>query len=67
MISRPRLFAAGESLGSFGGETAFSGENDLSNCTGGTLFAGNSGSARYCGPIRTPVTQVVTHRGSRSA
>lgn len=38
--SRPRLFVAGESLGSFGGETAFSGEHDLSNRTAGTLFAG---------------------------
>ncbi|AXE24270.1 hypothetical protein C0216_13110 [Streptomyces globosus] len=37
---RPRLFAAGESLGSFGGETAFSGEYDLRNRTAGTLFAG---------------------------
>jgi uncharacterized membrane protein len=38
--SRPRLFVAGESLGSFGGETAFSGEHDLRNRTAGTLFAG---------------------------
>lgn len=38
--SRPRLFVAGESLGSFGGETAFSGEYDLRNRTAGTLFAG---------------------------
>ncbi|WP_320776411.1 alpha/beta hydrolase [Streptomyces sp. CRN 30] len=38
--SRPRLFVAGESLGSFGGETAFSGEHDLANRTAGTLFAG---------------------------
>ncbi|MFE3289787.1 alpha/beta hydrolase [Rhodococcus sp. NPDC059234] len=37
---RPRLFVAGESLGSFGGETAFSGEYDLRNRTSGTLFAG---------------------------
>ncbi|MBZ4017454.1 alpha/beta hydrolase [Streptomyces purpurogeneiscleroticus] len=37
---RPRLFVAGESLGSFGGETAFSGEFDLRNRTAGTLFAG---------------------------
>ncbi|MCX5151027.1 alpha/beta hydrolase [Streptomyces sp. NBC_00320] len=37
---RPRLFVAGESLGSFGGETAFSGEADLRNRTAGTLFAG---------------------------
>ena len=35
-----RLFVAGESLGSFGGETAFSGEYDLRNRTVGTLFAG---------------------------
>ncbi|MET9294063.1 alpha/beta-hydrolase family protein [Streptomyces sp. NPDC003077] len=38
--NRPRLFVAGESLGSFGGETAFSGEYDLRNRTAGTLFAG---------------------------
>jgi uncharacterized membrane protein len=37
---RPRLFAFGLSLGSFGGETAFSGEYDLRNRTGGSLFAG---------------------------
>ncbi|MFE2147245.1 alpha/beta-hydrolase N-terminal domain-containing protein, partial [Streptomyces sp. NPDC059456] len=37
---RPRLFAGGESLGSFGGETAFSGEYDLRNRTAGTVFAG---------------------------
>ncbi|GAA3086969.1 alpha/beta-hydrolase family protein [Streptomyces roseofulvus] len=38
--ARPRLYVAGESLGSFGGETAFSGEYDLRNRTSGTLFAG---------------------------
>jgi uncharacterized membrane protein len=37
---RPRLVVAGESLGSFGGETAFSGEYDLRNRTDGALFAG---------------------------
>ena len=37
---RPRLFVAGESLGSFGGETAFSGENSMANLTNGVLFAG---------------------------
>lgn len=37
---RPKLFVAGESLGSFGGEAAFSGEYDLRNRTSGTLFAG---------------------------
>jgi uncharacterized membrane protein len=37
---RPRLFVFGLSLGSFGGETAFSGEHDLRNRTSGSLFAG---------------------------
>jgi uncharacterized membrane protein len=37
---RPRLVVAGESLGSFGGETAFSGEYDLRNRTAGAVFAG---------------------------
>ena len=37
---RPRLYVAGESLGSFGGETAFSGEYSMANLTGGILFAG---------------------------
>jgi uncharacterized membrane protein len=34
------LFVFGLSLGSFGGETAFSGEYDLRNRTAGALFAG---------------------------
>jgi uncharacterized membrane protein len=37
---RPRIFVAGESLGTFGGESAFSGENQLRYLTGGALFAG---------------------------
>jgi uncharacterized membrane protein len=37
---RPKLFVFGLSLGSFGGETAFSGEFDLRNRTAGALFAG---------------------------
>jgi uncharacterized membrane protein len=37
---RPRLFVAGESLGSFGGEAAFTGENGMANTTNGILFAG---------------------------
>lgn len=37
---RPQLFVFGESLGSFGGETPFSGEYDLANRTDGALFAG---------------------------
>ncbi|HZB49802.1 MAG TPA: alpha/beta-hydrolase family protein [Mycobacteriales bacterium] len=38
--NRPRLLVFGESLGSFGGETAFSGEQDLRNRTSGAIFAG---------------------------
>ena len=37
---RPKLFVAGESLGTFGAEAAFSGEYDLHNRTSGALFAG---------------------------
>ncbi|HEY7104062.1 MAG TPA: alpha/beta-hydrolase family protein [Mycobacteriales bacterium] len=37
---RPQLLVFGESLGSFGGETAFSGEQDLRNRTSGAVFAG---------------------------
>lgn len=37
---RPRVYVFGESLGSFGGETAFSGEFDLANRTDGALFVG---------------------------
>jgi uncharacterized membrane protein len=38
--TRPQLFVYGESLGSFGAETPFSGEYDLRNRTSGTVFAG---------------------------
>ena len=38
--SRPKLFAFGESLGTFGGETAFSGLADIRNRTSGIVFAG---------------------------
>ncbi len=37
---RPRLYAFGESLGSFGAEEAFSGEFDMANRLDGALFAG---------------------------
>ncbi|NVJ04815.1 alpha/beta-hydrolase family protein [Myxococcus sp. AM001] len=37
---RPKLLVFGESLGSYGGETAFSGERDLANRTDGALFVG---------------------------
>jgi len=37
---RPELIVFGESLGSFGGEAAFSGEQDLANRTSGALLTG---------------------------
>jgi uncharacterized membrane protein len=51
----------GLSLGSFGGETAFSGEYDLRNRTAGALFAGRHTRARKtitrsgppCGAVNT--------------
>jgi uncharacterized membrane protein len=38
--SRPRLYVFGESLGTFGGEAAFSGLADIVNRTDGVLWAG---------------------------
>jgi len=38
--ARPKLYVGGESLGTFGAESAFSGAYDLSNRTAGALFAG---------------------------
>lgn len=38
--SRPRLYVAGESLGSYGAESAFSGDQDLANRTAGALLVG---------------------------
>jgi uncharacterized membrane protein len=38
--ARPRLFVFGESLGTFGGEAAFSGLADIVNRTDGVLWAG---------------------------
>jgi uncharacterized membrane protein len=37
---RPKLLVAGESLGSFGGEAAFTGQYSMANLTNGALFAG---------------------------
>lgn len=37
---RPELYVNGESLGSFGGESAFSGANDIVNRTSGALWVG---------------------------
>ena len=41
---RPKLVVFGESLGSFGGETAFSGVNDIRNRTSGVLWVGPTNS-----------------------
>ncbi len=38
--ARPKLFVFGESLGTFGGEAAFSGLPDIANRTSGVLWAG---------------------------
>ena len=38
--ARPLLVVSGESLGSFGGEAAFSGDQDLANRVDGALFVG---------------------------
>jgi uncharacterized membrane protein len=37
---RPRLFVGGESLGSFGGEAAFTDAQDMANLISGVLFSG---------------------------
>ena len=37
---RPKLYVAGESLGSFGGEAAFTGDGQMRDLTWGILFAG---------------------------
>jgi uncharacterized membrane protein len=37
---RAKMYIAGESLGSFGGEAAFTGANGMANATNGILFAG---------------------------
>ncbi|HTR90406.1 MAG TPA: alpha/beta-hydrolase family protein [Trebonia sp.] len=41
---RPKLVVFGESLGSFGGENAFSGVNDIRNRTSGVLWVGPTNS-----------------------
>ena len=44
--SRPLLVVSGESLGSFGGEAAFSGDQDLATRTDGALFVGPTNNNR---------------------
>lgn len=47
--SRPKLVIFGESLGSFGGETAFSGADDMANRTDGLVFMGPPADNRLSG------------------
>ena len=44
--ARPLLVVSGESLGSFGGEAAFSGDQDLATRTDGALFVGPTNNNR---------------------
>ncbi len=44
--SRPLLVVSGESLGSFGGEAAFSGSQDMATRTDGALFVGPTNNNR---------------------
>lgn len=62
---RPRLLAFGESLGAYGGESAFTSVTDLTNRTQGALFAGTpsltplwaavQGGRRTGSPVRLPI------------
>lgn len=46
---RPKLVVSGESLGSYGGEAAFSGAQDLAERTSGALFVGPTANNRLWG------------------
>jgi uncharacterized membrane protein len=46
---RPKLIAYGLSLGSYGGQSAFSGVDDLQNRTGGALFIGTPNNSEPWG------------------
>ena len=66
---RPRLFVAGESLGSFGGETAFSGENDLANHHGrgvACVHVSLGARARRDLAVPAPLAAQGRHRGGRA-
>lgn len=49
--SRPRLYVFGESLGSYGGEAAFSGEFDMANRVSGAVFTGPPGFNHLFGQV----------------
>ena len=57
--ARPNLYVGGESLGSFGAESAFSGAYDLSNRTAGALFVGP--------PNFTPCSESSATTGTQAA
>lgn len=67
--TRPQLVIFGESLGSFGGETAFSGADDMANRTDGIVFMGPPADNTLSGEfIRgrdagSPVWQPLYERG----
>lgn len=48
---RPLVVVSGESLGSFGGEAAFSGAQDLAERTSGALFVGPTGNNELWGTL----------------
>ena len=51
---RPKLVIFGESLGSFGGETAFSGSDDMANRTDGLVFMGPPADNRLVERVHRP-------------
>ena len=63
---RPRLFVAGESLGTFGGETAFSGEYDLRNRTAGTRLSPGRPTSTPCSASSATTATPAARRSSRS-
>ena len=50
---RPKLVVSGESLGTFGGESAFSGAQDMAVRTSGALFVGPTGDNRLWSQFTT--------------
>jgi len=64
--SRPKLYVFGESLGSFGGEHAFSGESDLANRTDGPCSSGLPASTSSIGSSSTPATRAAARSNPSS-
>jgi uncharacterized membrane protein len=59
------MFVAGESLGSFGGEAAFTDAQDMANLTSGVLFSGPPSFNTLFGDERRVVRPGV-HLGAES-